>query len=210
MSHAYSNYCGVIKLVTASTQEPITRAEAKLWLRVDEFEVLEDALIDGLITKARTRFEEVSQRSCMVQTFDYYLEKLPTAYGAFPEGYSIDIPKAPLVSVTSIKGYQTTDADDAGGTAMSTSGYYVDTAREFGRVRPLSAFTYPVSTREINGGIVRFTAGYSSQTSGVPEGVKTEIKRLVAALYEHRGDEMEQAKILEAYGGAEYALPTWG
>ncbi len=203
MSYARSNYCGVVKLVTASTQEPITRAEAKIWLRVDEFEVLEDALIDGLITRARTRFEDVAQRSCLVQTFDYYVEQLPA-------GCAIDLPKAPLVSVTSIKGYQTSDATDAGGTAMSTSGYYVDTAREFGRVMPLSAFTYPVSTREINGGIIRFTAGYSSQTSGVPEGVKTEIKLLVAALYEHRGDELEQTKILEMYGGAEYALPTWG
>ena len=196
--------CGVVKLVTASTMEPVTRAEAKTWLRIDEFETAEDTMVDALITRARQRFEETTQRSCLVQTFDYYMDALPS------DNCPIEIPKAPLVTVTSIKGYATTDATDAGGTAMSTSGYYVDTANEFGRVMPLSAFTYPVSTREINGGIIRFTAGYSSGTSGVPEGVKAEIKQLMTALYEHRGDEMEQARILDAYRGSEYDLPSWG
>ncbi len=195
--------CGSIKLVTGATDEPVSRAEVKTWLRIDEFSVDEDALLDSLITRARTRFEEMTQRSCKIQTFDYYLDYVDL-------NEPVAIPKAPLVSVISIKGFATTDADDSGGTAMSTSGFYVDTAREFGRVMPLSAYTYPTGTREINPYIIRFTAGYSSNSTGVPEGVKTEIKQLVAALYEHRGDEMEQAKILEAYGGAEYALPTWG
>lgn len=195
---------GVVKLVTGSTVEPVTRSEIKTWLRLDEHEVSEDALLDSLIVRARRRFEEMTQRSCLVQTFDYYLDE------PLNDLCPVEIPKAPLVSVTSIKGFSSTEATDTGGTAMSTSGYYVDTAREFGRVLPLSAFTYPTATREINGTIIRFTAGYSSGSSGVPDGVKTEIKQIVAALYEHRGDEQEQVKILEAYGGAEYALPTWG
>lgn len=195
---------GPVAVFTASTDEPVTRHEAKTWLRIDEFEVLEDPLIDSLITRARQRWEEVTRRSAMVQTFDYYPAPWPT------DDCPITIPKAPLVSVVSITGFQTTDATDTGGTAMSTSGYYVDTASEFGRVAPLSAFTYPTATRTINPGRVRFTAGYSTAPASVPEGVKTEIKQLVAALYEHRGDEMEQARILDAYTGAEYALPTWG
>lgn len=196
---------GAVIVQTATTQEPVTRDEAKLWLRISEFEVSEDALIDSLITRARQRFEEVTQRSTLVQTFDYYVCK-----GEFQHWAAIALPRAPLVSVVSIRGFSTTEATDTGGTAMSTSGIYVDTASEFGRVMPLSAYTYPVATREINPGIVRFTAGYSTSTTGVPEGVKTEIKQLVAALYMHRGDEEEQLKILEQYDGAEYALPTWG
>jgi uncharacterized phiE125 gp8 family phage protein len=195
---------GVVKLVTAATDEPVTRTEIKVWLRIDEHEVSEDPLLDSLVARARQRFEEVTQRACLVQTFDYYLDEMPDYDCA------LDLPKAPLVAVTSIKGFQTSESNDAGGTAMSTSGYYVDTAREFGRVAPLSTFTYPTATREINAAIIRFTAGYSTSTTGVPDGVKTEIKQIVAALYEHRGDEVEQARIIEAYGGAEYALPTWG
>ena len=193
-----------LKLVTAATGEPVTRAEAKTWLRLDEHDVSEDALIDSLIIRARQRFEEMTQRACLIQTWDYYLDAMPDDLSP------VDIPKAPLVSVTSIKGFSSTELTDTGGTAMSTSGYYVDTAQEFGRVMPLSAFSYPTATREINAAVIRFTAGYSSGSSGVPDGVKTEIKQLVAVLYEHRGDEQEQTKLLEQYGGAEYALPTWG
>lgn len=195
---------GIVKLVTASTGEPVSRNEAKLWLRLDEHAVDEDPLIDSLIARARERFEEMTQRSCLVQTFDYYLREDPD------DGYAITIPKAPLVSVTSIRGFSSTENTDTGGTAMSTSDWYVDTASEFGQVVPVSGATYPTATREINPVIIRFTAGYSSGSSGVPEGVKTEIKQIVAMLYEHRGDEAEMVKALEAYDGAEYALPTWG
>lgn len=195
-----------ILLVTSSTAEPVSKTEAKLWLRLDEHDVSEDPLIDGLIQKARSAWEARSQRAALIQTFDYYLDESPD------DTCPVSIPKAPLVSVTAITGFATTDASDTGGTAMSTSGYYVDTAHEFGRVMPLSAFTYPTATREINPVVIRFTAGYSSGSSGVPESVKTEIKQLIAKLYEHRGDEAEQATFLSAYGNVptDLDLPTWG
>lgn len=193
----------VVTLVTASTAEPVSRTEAKLWLRLDEFAVDEDALIDSLISRARQRWEDVTNRAALVQTFDYVLDSQPDISCA------IGLPKAPLVSVTSIKGYALTENTDTGGTAMSTSGFYVDTANEFGRVMPLSAFTYPVATRSINPFIVRFTAGYSTSTTGVPESVKTEIKQLIALLYERRGDEGAQASALDGYR-SELDLPTWG
>lgn len=196
----------VLRLVTASTEEPVTRTEAKLWLRLDEHQVDEDPLVDSLVTRARICFEETKNRSCLVQTFDYVDDASPDGDGP------VTLPKAPLVSVLSIKGYQTSDADDSGGTVMSTSGYYVDTASEFGRVMPLSAFSYPTVTREINGFQVRFTAGYSTSPSGVPETVKTEIKTLVARLYEYRGDDAEQARVLAEYAAVptDLDLPTWG
>jgi uncharacterized phiE125 gp8 family phage protein len=195
-----------LKLVTESTEEPVTLPEAKLWLRIDEHEVSEDALISSLVTRARQRWEEVTQRSAMVNTFDYYLDEEPDSACA------ISLPKAPLVGVTSIKGFSNTEATDSGGTAMATSGFYVDTAHEFGRVMALSGFTYPTATRDINPFVIRFTAGYSSGSSGVPDSVKTEIKNILAKLYEHRGDDAEQEKALAelAVLPSELDLPTWG
>jgi uncharacterized phiE125 gp8 family phage protein len=194
----------VVKLFTASTAEPVTRAEAKLWLRLDEHEVVEDQLIDSLIKRARERFETVTNRSCLVQTFDQWSDE------SLDDSCPVSLLKAPLVSVTSITGFQTSEDTDTGGTSMSTSGYYADTANEFGRVKPLSSFTFPTATREINATRIRFTAGYSTSTTGVPESVKTEIKSLVARLYEHRGDEPEMSRVLDEYGCAELELPTWG
>lgn len=197
---------GTLKLVTATTQEPVTLTEAKLWLRIDEHDVTEDALIRSLLARARQGWEERSQRSALVQTYDYYL------HAPLADDCPVPLPKAPLVSVTSIRGFATTDESDSGGTAMSTSGYYVDTAREFGSVSPVSAFTFPTATRTVNPVIIRFTAGYSTGTSGVPDSVKTEIKTLLAQLYEHRGDEAEQTKALAeaALIPTELDLPTWG
>jgi uncharacterized phiE125 gp8 family phage protein len=192
----------VIKLVTASTGEPVSRTEAKLWLRLDEHNVDEDSLVDSLVLRARQHLEEIKQRSFLIQTFDYYLDE------PLDDGCPVRIPKAPLVTVDSIRGFASTDASDSGGTAMSTSGYYVDTAHEFGRVMPLSAFTFPTATREINPVIIRFTAGYSSGSSGVPESAKDEIKQLVARLYEHRGDEGEMVRALRDV--TDLDLPSWG
>jgi uncharacterized phiE125 gp8 family phage protein len=191
----------VIKLVAASTAEPVSRTEAKLWLRLDEHDVTEDALVDALVSRSRQRLEEMKQRSFLVQTFDYYLDE-PL------DGCAVTIPKAPLVTVTSIRGFSSTEATDTGGTAMTTSDYYVDTAHEFGRVYPVSGATFPTSTREINPVVIRFTAGYSTSTTGVPEPVKDEIKQLVARLYEHRGDEAGMVRALEDV--TELDLPTWG
>jgi uncharacterized phiE125 gp8 family phage protein len=193
-------------LVTASTAEPISLTETKLWLRLDEHDVAEDPLVTSLIVKARQTWEARTQRAALVQTFDTYLDQ------PLEDDVPVALPKAPLVSVTSIRGFATTDATDSGGTAMSTSGYYVDTAQEFGRVALQNGFTWPTATRPINPVIIRFTAGYSSGSSGVPETVKTEIKQLVARLYEHRGDEQEQMQALAEYGTVptDLDLPTWG
>jgi uncharacterized phiE125 gp8 family phage protein len=195
-----------LKLVTGTTFEPVTRDEMKTWLRADENEIAEDGLIDSLIARARARLEELQQRAFLIQTFDYYLDAMPR------DSCSLALPKAPLVSVVSIKGFQSSELTDTGGTAMSTSGYYVDTAQEFGRVMPLQEFTYPTATRAINAAIIRFTAGYSSGSSGVPESAKTEIKQLVARLYEHRGDEVELMKVLMEHDSmpSELDLPSWG
>lgn len=195
---------GVLTIATASTDEPVSLTEAKLWLRLDEHDPTEDALVTSLVTRVRRRFEDLAQRSCLVQTFDYMFDVAPT------DTEPLTLPKAPLVSVVSLTAYQSSEATDTGGTAMSTSGYYVDTASEFGRVVPLSGFTYPTATRDINAFRVRFTAGYSTASTGVPESVKTEIKQCVARLYEHRGDEAQQDEALARYLPTELDLPTWG
>jgi uncharacterized phiE125 gp8 family phage protein len=170
---------------------------------LDEFVPDEDGLVQSLIQRAREGWEEATQRAALVKTFDYYMDQVPDINAI------IELPKAPLISVTSVKAYAMTENSDSGGTAMSTSGYYVDTANEFGRVQPLMAFSFPIATREINPMIIRFTAGYSTSTTGVPEGVKTEIKQLVAKLYMHRGDEAAMAEDLKNYY-SELNLPTWG
>ncbi len=199
-------------LVTASTQEIVSRIELKHWLKIDEDETVYDAELDRTNTAARQRIESEVARSFIVQTFDQYLDCVP------PSNCPLELDRSPLISVSSIRAFKTTDATDTGGTAMSSSGWYVDTANEPGRVMPLSGFTWPVGTRPTNAMIVRFTAGYSSGTSGVPAELKMATQTLAAYWFEHRGDEAlddatTRQRPLPTHVRAileDYAMPEWG
>jgi uncharacterized phiE125 gp8 family phage protein len=192
-------------VVTPSTQEPVSLADVKLWIKVDSTETADDDVVSTLLATARARIEECSGRAFIKNTFDAYLD-------CTPREQEIRLPRAPLVSVTSVTGFSNLDLSDTGGTAMSTSGYYVDTASEPGRIVLTGASAWPTSTRRANALIIRFIAGESSGSSGVQDRAKTEIKQLVAKLYEHRGDELETQKILQEYESAptDLSLPEWG
>jgi uncharacterized phiE125 gp8 family phage protein len=192
-------------VVTPPAGEPVTVAEAKLWLRLDADETADDGVVAALIPTARQRLEEAYGRAFIRQTFDAYLSDTPC------EDY-ISLPRAPLVSVTSVKGFSSTDLTDTGGTAMNSTGYYVDTATEPGRVVLLGSDAWPTGTRAANPLIVRFVAGESTSAGGVQDRAKTEILQLVARLYEHRGDEAEYQQVLADYPPmpSDLALPEWG
>lgn len=190
-------------LVTSASEEPVSLDEAKLWLKTDTDDTADDDLVTSLIATARAKYEEYTHRCLLKQTFDAIPEDVPCG--------PVTLPRSPVVSVSSIKGFTDTDLDNTVGTAMSSSGYYVDTLNEPGRVVPVGDATWPVGTRRLNPIAIRFIAGYSSQTSGVPEQAKTEIKQLVARAYEHRGDEVAAVRAMdELLRESDLALPDWG
>lgn len=188
--------------VTGTTQTPISRNEAKAWLKIEEEDVADDALLDALIVTATDRYETHAQKALIRKTFDEYFDCTPKLV--------ICVRRSPLVSVTSIRGFSDTDATDTGGTAMSSSGYYVDVASEPGRIVPFSGFMFPTATRRVNGAIVRYVAGYSTSTTGIPDQAKTTIKRMVARAYEFRGDAEQQDAAMQDVLTDDLALPEWG
>lgn len=195
---------GPLVVVTASTEEPLTRSEAKAWLRIEEEETVEDDLVDQLIAMARARYEVYTQRGLLQQTYDYYLPD-------FPDG-PITLPRFPLVTVDSVKGFTDTDGTDTGGTAMSTSDYYTDTASEPGRVVPFGGSAYPTATRVVNAAIIRFTAGHTTDPDAVPDHAKTQLGQMIASAYEHRGDESlpDLGAVMDAMMHDELLVPEWG
>lgn len=195
---------GRLLLVTGSTEEPLTLAEAKSWLKIEEEETADDGPVSQLIATARQRYEAYTRRILMRQAFDYYLDETPCE--------DIRPPCYPLVSVTSIKGFTDTDATDTGGTSMSSSEYYVDVASEPGRIAPFAGFTFPVATRVVNACIVRLTAGYSTSSTGIPADAKTTLGKMIARASEFRGDQSEadQNAIMDECLHDEFSLPEWG
>jgi uncharacterized phiE125 gp8 family phage protein len=192
---AYDSHTA-LKLVTASTGEPVSVAQAKSWLRLSPSHVADDDDLSRLISAARRRFEDKTNRAALRQTFDWYLDRFPC------DDEALRPPRAPLLAVTSIKYFTDTDGvTDTGGRTMSSSEYVVDIASEPGRIVPLGSYSWPEGSRTANAGLVRFDAGYSSQSTGVPEHVQDTILSIVAYLYEHRGEELPR----DTDGG--FALP---
>ena len=169
--------------VTAPSAEPITTAEAKLFLRVDH--ATQDDLIDDLIAAARQQVEVDTGRSLITTTWDMTVD-------AFPADRAITLPRLPLISVTSVTSY---DADDTAAT-FSSSDYRVDSAQ--GRIALDDDAAWPTDLRRQSAVVVRFVAGYGSSGADVPQPLRLAIYQRVAAAFEQA---VGSAQIDAAYAG---------
>lgn len=152
-------------------EEPVSRTEAKLHLRVDGNE--EDDLIDSLLVTARIHCENVSRRAFVTRTCTVDL------WGWHD---LIALPYPPLASVVSIV---YTDAAGAPHTLPSMV-YGVDTHSEPGLVYLAQDQQWPADQLRDYAPIrITYTAGYGD-AEDVPETYKAAIKLYLAHLYENR------------------------
>lgn len=164
----------MLSLVTPPDGEPIDRTEAKAHLRVTVTD--EDSLIDSLIQAAREHVESVTRRALLTQTWDLKI-------GAFPCGDApLELPNAPLVSVTSVS-----YVDTAGVTQTWASSNYTVTAPSgphagFGCITPVYGAYWPATQDVINAVTVRFVAGYGKKED-VPESIKAAMKVLIGTWF---------------------------
>lgn len=174
-------------LVTDPVAEPVTLAEAKLWLKVDLDD--DDDLITALITAARRIFEELTGRSLVNTVWRAEWDHLPRVGSYLGAGASrvLELPRAPLVSVAWIK----YSADDSAGTetTFAASNYTVETGLDANRYSRLwlnddadwpDLGSFPGALR------CQFTAGYGTAASAVPEEIKACVKLLLSHLYQNR------------------------
>lgn len=169
----------ISSVVVEPASEPVTVAEAKIFLRVDHSN--DDDLIGATIKAARAWAESYTRRKFVHTTLDCSYREL------FDTRMPLYVPYAPLVSVSSVKYYDgggtltTLDASNyvvkATGGALAGRGY-IEAAR--GASLPaLDSYTeYPV--------IVRAVCGYGSSASSVPDGIKSAIKLMLGDMYEQR------------------------
>lgn len=170
-----------VHVKTAPAVEPITRAEAKLQLRIESDIDDDHTLIDALITGAREWCENYCRRSFVRRTLELRMDCWP------PE---ILLPRGPVLSVTHVKYV------DSGGTlsTLATSAYQTDIYALPGRIVPAFGSVWPsIKPSELNAVLVEYEAGYAStETSptdaagNVPAAVKAAIKLIIGHLYENR------------------------
>lgn len=142
-----------VVVVTEPAYEPITRAQAKEWLRIDADDTAHDAIVDMLIKAMREDAEDRTGRAFISRQLKLYLECWPldTYYG-----FSIILPHPPLIGVDSFK---YTDTDGTLQT-LAADQYEVHTEYEPGFIVPEYQITWPTIRRRPDALQITFTAGY--------------------------------------------------
>jgi uncharacterized phiE125 gp8 family phage protein len=159
----------------AASFEPLTLAELKLHLRVDDDD--ENTLITSLQTAARTYVE--ARTNHILCTRAFYLEA-----SAFPtQGGPIVFPIGPVTAVSALQ-----YVDSATNTAitMSSSGYRLQSNLLPSRLRlALGTIEWPEAAVIDDAVRVTATVGYANQAA-VPEQAKHAIRLLAGHWFENR------------------------
>ena len=158
-----------LKIKTPPSLEPVTVAEAKNLLRIDD--VNDDTLIASMITAIRQRAEEWTGRSFLTQTWTLWLDDFYFRAGNRTKslnGRVIVIPRPPMQSVIFIKTYDTENS----ASIFDSSNYFVDAAPSPGRIALNENSSWPTALRKFSSVEVEFIAGYGSTVSDVSEGIK--------------------------------------
>jgi len=180
----------------APASEPITLTEAKAHLRVETDFTEDDAIIGTFISAARESCEARTGRQLVTATYALRL-------GGFPCGDSIELPKPPLVSVTSIT-YVDTDGTTQ---TLSTDVYEVDPYTTPGRVVLKYAQVWPVTRSQRNAVTIAFVAGYEpteEDVSTVPTLLRQGMLMRIAHWYENREETITGTIIASVPSGADY------
>jgi hypothetical protein len=179
---------------------PVSVADVRIFCRIPDDIISEDALLESLIKSAVDRFEHISGRACITQTWQLKLDSFwgPTwdyTFGATSggsaadfvyfdprAGWIIQLPVPPVQAVSSIQYV------DGGGnlTTLDPTLYLVDIVGEPARISPAFGKFWPVARRQQNAVTVTYTTGYGSDGSAVPEAVKDALKTYVAYRNQHR------------------------
>jgi len=136
----------------------------------------DDTYLSSLITTVRKQTELLLNRALITQTLDIYFDDFPGEDG-------LEIPRAPLATVTSLK---YTDVDDTE-TTFSSSYYYTDTVSEPGRIVLKDGYDWPTdSLRPYWPVVARVVCGYGASGLCVPEPIRQFILVNIANLYVNR------------------------
>lgn len=152
-----------LKLVTAPASEPITLANAKLFLRIEHS--ADDEVVTRTITAARQAAEQYLKTALLSQTWDYVV--------ANPCGRTVTLPYGPAQSITSI-----TLTNEAGtSTVMNVANYRLSVdgfAVHFTDAQSIEKLT------------VRFVAGIATVIADIPITIIQGMLHHIAVMMETR------------------------
>lgn len=193
--------------VTASTDDPaISLADMKGFLRVDG--TADDDQITAYIATATEAVKQYLRQAILTETFVFKADGFTDGYGddrllalgpgvhtvsrpyVLGGGETLDLPYAPMQSVTSIVTYDRGNI----GTTFAASRYQVDLTS--GRIYINEGETWPSDLRAQDAVQVTYVAGYGS--GSIPTPILEAIRMYVQSMYEGCAGMTDQAKALLA------------
>ena len=183
-----------IERISQPSVEPVTLADAKLYLRVEITD--DDALISSLITAARCLIEERIGVSLITQTWILYHDTTPMGGGYYNRlirqqgpgpGWlpsfagSIVLPRPPIQEVLAVQYWdRSLTLQSMGLDALQVS---LGTP---GRVQPKFGTIWPVIAPQNDAIQITYKAGFGDTADAVPEQAKLAMKLLIGDWYLQR------------------------
>lgn len=148
-----------LKVITPPSEEPLSLAEAKQYLKVDGND--EDSTLPGLIKQAREYCEDYQNKKYVTQTLEAYLD-------SFPDGDIEFRDCSPVQLITNITHTDVNNVDSV----VNTTDYILDNVAFVNKVCLNYGKAWPSATlKPVNGVKIRFVAGYGN-AAAVPETIK--------------------------------------
>jgi uncharacterized phiE125 gp8 family phage protein len=155
----------LVEIVTPPAAEPVTYAEAKLFLRLNNDD--EQTYVESAIKAAREAAENYTRRSFITRTLEMTV----------PGWVSTDVylPHGPISAITEVK----TKEQDGTEAVIGATVYYLSADREY------ICFETVLASHKI---IITYTAGYGASAANIPAAIKQGILSHVANMYDIRTD----------------------
>lgn len=150
----------------APTVEPVSLAEAKKHLEIQELDQTHDSAISRMIQAAREQVEKELAVCLVNQTYTLSMRKFPSE--DVDKG-SIRIDKKPVSSITSITYYDSNNAQQTLGTGV----YGLDAERSVVYLKYDQE--WPSITEQHDGIVITAVIGYGATAATVPEHAKHQI-----------------------------------
>lgn len=199
-SNSYNTYdvsslgMKTFQVVTPASTYPITLSEAKAHLKVDIS--TDDNLITNLIIAATQLSEEYTNR--------FFIETVVNqTCTTFFELKSLF--KSKVITVAHVKYY---DSDNTLQT-LSSSNYVASVQFEPAQINPAINFSYPNIVDRIDAVECRYTVGYGSAASDVPDSIKQAILLTIGNWYANRSSVITGKTSTELSQSALWLLETY-
>lgn len=168
-----------LQRISGPAAEPVTLAEAKLFLRVDTS--ADDAGITAMIAAARLAFERETGLVLLNQDWEWTLDRFPDP--GLEGRRTLELPLAPVAEIQEFL-----VRDNAGAeTDIPSTDYVLDVAAALPRLVERGRNLWPRPQASASGVRLAFTAGFGASASDVPADIRQALLELVAHAYERRG-----------------------